>query len=49
MINISDNEIAFYGCSFTDRASGFVDSDKMYPALLAKYFNQTERNFAKNG
>ena len=49
MISIFDNEIAFYGCSFTDRDSGFVDSDKMYPALLAKYFNQTERNFAKNG
>lgn len=49
MIDIFDNEIVFYGCSFTDRNSGFVDPDKMYPALMAKYFNQTERNFAKNG
>lgn len=43
------NEILFYGCSYTETFDGFVDADKMYPALLAKYFNKTEKNFAKGG
>lgn len=45
------NEIFFYGCSFTDTSDEyrFVDSDKMYPALLANHFNKQEKNFAKGG
>lgn len=41
--------ILFFGCSYTDTSNGFVDADKMYPALLCKYFNLKEKNYAING
>lgn len=43
------NEIFFFGCSYTDSSSGFVDADKMYPALIAKNLNKTEINLALAG
>jgi len=43
------HEIMFFGCSYTDTKSNYVDADKMYPAILAKHFKKTEKNFAKQG
>jgi hypothetical protein len=43
------NNIIFFGCSFTDSNSGFVDSDKMYPAIVCNHFNTKEINYAKQG
>lgn len=44
-----NDEILFFGCSYTDTNGGFVNSDKMYPTLMSNYFNRIEKNFAKKG
>lgn len=41
--------ILFFGCSYTDSNSGFVDADKMYPSTLCNHFNLLEQNYAKKG
>lgn len=42
-------DIKFFGCSYTDPMSGWVDADKMYPAIVSRYYNCNEVNYAKKG
>lgn len=42
-------DILFFGCSYTNVNSGYVDSDKMYPSIICKHFDSNLHNFAKNG
>lgn len=46
---MTTKNILFFGCSYTDIDSGYVDSDKMYPSLLGKHFNLPIHNYAENG
>lgn len=41
--------ILFFGCSYTNVYSGYVDQDKMYPSIICKHFNSLLQNYAKNG
>jgi len=46
---MASNKIYFFGCSYTDTSTGFVNPDKMYTGLITKELNKTEINFAKGG
>lgn len=46
---ITNNDIVFFGCSFTDNNCKFVNDYEMYTSIMAKHYNKNLINLAKGG
>jgi hypothetical protein len=46
---ITKDDIVFFGCSFTDNKCNFVESEKMYTSIMAKYYDKKLVNLSRGG